>query len=341
MNSIEEKIREIEEEIRNTQYNKATEKHIGLLRAKIARLRDLQEKSKGVRTIGIRKGGDATCALCGPPSVGKSTILNAITDAESKVADYDFTTLSVIEGMMIHRGAHIQIFDTPGLIENAHEGRGMGKEILSTLRVCDLLIVVLDVDRASYREEIEKELYKAGIRLNRKRPAINVKKRDRGGIEVYGFVDKDFVRNIASEAGIVNASIYTGRGVRVEDIVDYFSGSIVYTKALWVMNKADNNEELKSFDLCISAKTGRNIDKFKDLIFERLELIRVYTDAGEPMILKKGDSVRDFALKLHRDFENRFRYARVWGNSVKFDGQVVGLEHKLYDGDRVEITLRL
>lgn len=342
MRSIEERINEIEEEIKRTQYNKATEKHIGLLKAKIARLRELQEKgSKGARRAGVRKSGDATCALCGPPSVGKSTILTAITDAESRVADYAFTTTEVIEGTMIYKGAHIQIFDTPGLIEGASSGKGMGKEILSTLRVSDLLLIVLDVDRAEEKESIEKELYASGIRLNRKKPDISVKKRDRGGIEVHGFCDKAFVKSIATEAGILNASIYVGRGTTVEDIVDHFSGNAVYPKALWILNKADKGEEIEGFDVCISAKTGRNMDKLKEQIFNKLELIRVYTsiDADEPMILKKGATVRDFALKLHRDFESRFRYARVWGNSVKFDGQLVGLEHKLCDGDRIEITL--
>jgi len=338
---IEERIRETEEEIRKTQYNKATEKHIGLLKARIARLKELQEKSKSVKKIGIRKSGDATCSLCGPPSVGKSTILNAITDADSKVAEYEFTTLEIVEGMMMHKGAHIQIFDTPGIIEGASEGRGMGREILSTLRISDMLIIILDPEKAGARKWIERELYNAGIRLNRKKPLINIKKTDRGGIEVHGSYDKEFIKSIARETGISNASIYVGRGVSVEDVIDYFRNAI-YTKAFWVLNKADQSrDDLEDFDICVSAMTGRNMDRLKEMIFDRLELIRVYTDAGEPMILKRGSTIRDFANKLHRDFERRFRYARVWGKSVRFEGQLVGLDHQLLDGDRVEITLKL
>jgi hypothetical protein len=341
--SYEDRIREIEEEIRKTQYNKATERHIGLLKAKIARLKDLQETkgSKGARRKGIRKSGDATCALCGPPSVGKSTIFNLITSAESKVADYAFTTLDIIEGMMIYNGAHIQIFDTPGLIERAAEGRGMGREIISSLRVSELLIIIIDISRANEREKIEKELYNAGIRINKGRPLIDVKKRDKGGVEVRGTCDKDFVKSLSKEAGIMNASIYVSRNAKTEDIIDYFAGNTVYTKALWVLNKADEGEEMTGFDICVSAKNGRNIEKLKSMIFERLELIRVYTDGDEPMILKRGATVRDLAVRLHREFENRFRYAKVWGKSVKFPGQVVGLEHVLCDKDRIEIVLKV
>ncbi|MFQ5552738.1 MAG: GTP-binding protein, partial [Thermoplasmata archaeon] len=78
MASLEERIQEIEEEIRRTPYNKATQKHLGRLRARLARLREEAARPKGSRQEGpgIRKAGDATVALAGYPSVGKSTLLN-------------------------------------------------------------------------------------------------------------------------------------------------------------------------------------------------------------------------------------------------------------------------
>jgi len=89
MSSIQEQIQEVEDEIRKTQYNKATSHHIGRLKAKIARLRDEVEKKSsskgGSEGYSVRKSGDGTVTLVGFPSVGKSTLLNILTDAKSEV----------------------------------------------------------------------------------------------------------------------------------------------------------------------------------------------------------------------------------------------------------------
>ena len=95
--SIEEQIKAIEDEIFKTQKNKATEHHIGKLKAKIARLRETADKRKSVGTRGkgfsVKKTGDVTVGIVGFPSVGKSTLLNQLTAAESKVGEYDFRSL--------------------------------------------------------------------------------------------------------------------------------------------------------------------------------------------------------------------------------------------------------
>ncbi len=145
---LPEKIKQIEEEMKKTQINKKTEHHIGLLKAKLARLREELETSTskgGGPAFEIRKGGDATVVLIGLPSVGKSTILNRLTNAKSKVAAYAFTTLTVVPGILRLNGADIQILDLPGIISGASSGRGRGRRVLSVARNADLVLLVLDV----------------------------------------------------------------------------------------------------------------------------------------------------------------------------------------------------
>src|SRR3990170_571343 len=119
MATIEEQIKAIEDEIQRTPYNKATQHHIGKLKAKLARLREELEARRlkaagGGPGFAVRKSGNATVGLVGFPSVGKSTLLNQITNATSEVAEYDFTTLSVIPGVMEYRGAEKHNNRTPG-----------------------------------------------------------------------------------------------------------------------------------------------------------------------------------------------------------------------------------
>ncbi|MDD2532774.1 MAG: 50S ribosome-binding GTPase, partial [Candidatus Methanomethylophilaceae archaeon] len=138
MATIEEQIKELEEQISNTKYNKATEAHIGKLKAKIARLQEEDEKRKSSKgpTKGfyVKKAGNATVALVGFPSVGKSTLLNQLTGAKSEIGAYHFTTLDVVPGVMEYNHAKIQILDMPGLIKDASRGKGRGREVIAAAR---------------------------------------------------------------------------------------------------------------------------------------------------------------------------------------------------------------
>jgi small GTP-binding protein len=190
---IPEKIKAIEDEIHKTQINKATEFHIGLLKAKIAKLRRDLEENKHGRTVSsgkgstgydVKKEGDATVVLIGFPSVGKSTLLNALTNANSRIASYQFTTLTAIPGMMTYRGAKIQIIDLPGIIKGAASGKGMGKKVLSVARNADLVLVIVDVFQPHHYSILIKELSEIGINVNKKQPHVLVAKTERGGVSV-------------------------------------------------------------------------------------------------------------------------------------------------------------
>lgn len=355
----EERIREIEEEIRRTPYNKATQKHIGKLKAKLARLREAaSEGGGGAGTPGLRKAGDASVALVGFPSVGKSTLLNRITEAESQVGEYDFTTLRAVPGVLAHRGARIQVLDLPGLTEGAARGRGRGREVLAQVRIADLLLLMVDVRRRNLDRLLE-ELHASGIRVNEEPPRVRVERKDHGGVEVtftadQSELDAETVGAVAREWGLLNADLVVMEDLSLERLVDRLAGNRAFVPGLVILNKVDLVtetelrgilEELAGWEVVpISAQEGTGLDDLIERIYERLDFVRIYLRppgekeaSEEPLILKQGATVADACRALHRDFLERFRRAQVWGPSAKFPGQPVGLDHILQDGDALTI----
>ncbi|MEM4633855.1 MAG: GTP-binding protein [Candidatus Anstonellaceae archaeon] len=351
---IEEKLRQLEEELARTQKNKATEYHIGLLKAKIAKLRReliSPKKAKGGSGgFDVKKSGDATVVFIGLPSVGKSTLLNSLTGAKSKTASYAFTTLTCIPGVMEYNGAKIQLLDLPGIIIGAHEGKGRGREVLSVARNADLILIVLDVFQPGILGKIKDELAGMGIRLDQEPPKIFISKKAKGGIEINSTVpltklDQRTIVGVLNEYGVHNAEVVFREDADVDKLVDVLSANRKYIRSLVVLNKVDmvGQDYLNALDfefVPVSAEKGENIEKLKEAIFERLGLICVYTkprmedaDLKEPMMLRRGATIEDACNKLHRDLVRNFKYALVWGKSAKFPGQKVGLQHVLEEGD--------
>lgn len=147
---ILERIKEIELELSRTQKNKATTTHIGLLKSQLARLRtQLMTPTEGAGGGGasegfaVAKAGDGRVALIGFPSVGKSSLLNSVTDTHSEAAAYEFTTLTCIPGNVVINETKIQMLDLPGIIEGAAGGKGRGREVIAVARSADLILMVL------------------------------------------------------------------------------------------------------------------------------------------------------------------------------------------------------
>lgn len=361
---IPEKIKAIQDEIHKTQLNKATEHHVGLLKAKIAKLRREQEKNQakksGVSSEGfdIRRTGDATVVFIGLPSVGKSTLLNKLTGSRSAVAAYQFTTLTVVPGMLDYRGARIQILDLPGIIEGASKGKGLGKRILAVARSADLVILILDVFQPYHENVLRTELGNIGIRLDQKPPNIVIEKASTGGIAVAQQVklttmSEKLLKEILHLYGITSARVVIREDITSEQLVDYLTGDKSYASSLTILNKIDLVDpkfvkqvqtKVKSDVIPVSADSGINIDLVKEKIYEKLDFIRLYmrpkggeTDYKEPLIIRRNSTVEDVCNKLHRNLKKEFRYGLVWGKSVKFGGQRVGLTHTLQDEDVLTI----
>lgn len=360
MSSILEKIKEIEEEIRRTQKNKATEKHLGILKAKLAKLREKlyssSKKSSG-RGFAVSKSGDATVVLVGFPSVGKSTLLSRLTNVESKSADYAFTTTSVIPGMMQYNGARIQILDLPGILEGASMGKGRGREILSVARTADLLLIIVEAFHWHRQlTSIMKELYAMGFRLNKKPKEVNIERKERGGVVLFKPKDislsKNVIEGVLREYGIYNALVSIREDLTVDEFIDALEGNRIYVPALAVLNKSDllGKEEIEKIKkdhpefILVSAETGQGLEELKEKIFSSLKFIRVYTKplggevSKEPMLLREGATVKDAVEKIHRGMLERFKYALISGPSAKFPNQRVGLDHVLKDGDILTIV---
>ncbi|KAA3674676.1 uncharacterized protein DEA37_0001379 [Paragonimus westermani] len=300
---ILDKIAEIENEISRTQKNKATEYHLGLLKAKLAKYRgqllEAQEKSSGkVEGFDVMKSGDARVALIGFPSVGK------------------------------YNGAKIQLLDLPGIIEGASQGKGRGRQVIAVARTADLVIIMLDATKPDVhrrvfweslswfnflrvsRSLLEKELEAVGIRLNKRRPNIYFKLKKTGGLKITSMVpltriSEKMIQMILQEYKIFNAEIILREDSSPDEFIDVVVGNRVYLGCLYVYNKIDQIS-LQEVDrlarephsVVVSCNLKLNLNYLLEKLWEHLDLIQVYTkkrgerpDLEQGLILRNGCTV--------------------------------------------------
>ncbi len=124
---------------------------------------------------------------------------------------------------------------------------------------------------------------------------------------------------------------------------------------LVLANKSDDEASDENFEifcellenewplLPVSARTSRNFDRLGQEVFGKLDVIRIYSkapgkdpDLQSPFVMEKGGTVEEFARKIHLDFYENLKSARVWG-SADFEGQMVARDYILQDGDVVEL----
>ncbi|MFT4313396.1 MAG: OBG GTPase family GTP-binding protein, partial [Candidatus Woesearchaeota archaeon] len=364
--NLQDQITELEKEISTTKYNKRTQGAIGALKAKLALLKQKSEKrassgvGKSTDGYAVRKTGDGSVVLLGFPSAGKSTLLNSLTNADSPVGAYAFTTLSVVPGVLKYKHAKIQILDVPGIISGAASGQGRGKEVLQVIRSADFVCIVIDVFNPQQYHAILKEVRETGVRLNKRKPDVKVRKTIKNGIRVGATVSlknisEEEIQNICKAFKIVNADILIRTEIDADEFIDILEANKIYLPAIKILNKVDiadpqtlqKAREIVKPDLEISAHTGLHIEELKELIFEKMDLIRIYlkevgknADMEEPLIMQKGQTLEDLCMKLHKDFLDKFRFARVWGKSAKFDGQkILKTSHEIADEDIIELHI--
>jgi uncharacterized protein len=373
---IQERIKEIELELSRTQRNKATTTHIGLLKGQLARLRtqlllppgEGGGGGGGSEGFSVPKSGDGRVALIGFPSVGKSSLLNVVTDTQSETAAYEFTTLTCIPGNVMINGTKIQMLDLPGIIEGAASGKGRGREVIAVARSADLILMVLDAVKESnnqHRDILTQELEIMGIRLNRNPPDIYYRRKPTGGIKFnatcnltqLGDNPTDTVTRILGGYRIHNAEVLFREDASVDDLIDVIEGNRKYVRCLYVYNKIDtlSIEEVDEIarlpdSVVISVHMQLNLETLLQRMWDYMGLIRIYTkrrgqvpDLEIPVVLSQsrhGYTIEGVCNSISREFLPIFNFALVWGKSARFNPQRVGLSHILQDEDVVQIVLK-
>ncbi|PSK53067.1 GTP-binding protein 1 [Elsinoe australis] len=366
MVNITEKIKEIEDEMKRTQKNKATEYHLGLLKGKLARLRaQLLEPGPGAggaagTGFDVQKSGDARIALVGFPSVGKSTFLSKVTKTKSEAAAYSFTTLTAIPGVLEYGGAEIQILDLPGIIEGAAEGKGRGRQVISAAKTSDMVLMILDATkRAEQRALLEAELEAVGIRLNKSPPNIYLKQKKAGGMKITfqnppKNVDEKMLYNILRDYKMLNCEVLVrDENITVDEFIDVImKDHRTYIKCLYCYNKVDaigiehmDNLAREPNTVVMSCELDLGVQDVVERCWDELRLIRIYTkrkgiepDFSEAMIVRNNSTIEDVCDSIHRTLKESFKYALVWGASARHVPQRVGLGHVVADEDVVSIV---
>lgn len=334
--TIPEKIRALEKMYATVPKHKGTEKLRLQIKRKLAELRKELEKQRQMRkggggpSMAVRKEGAAQIVLAGLPNVGKSSLMRALTNVDADVADYAFTTVEPIPGMMHHKDVQIQLVEVPGLVEGAALGKGMGPQLLSVIRNADAIAIVVDLsqDPVKQMEILLREFERAGIKVNKRKPKVEIKRTASGGIVINGQEnikgDIQEVMKMLREERIHSAEITVKEPVTLEEFADALDESLVWRRAIIIANKGDapgskeNYEKLvKAYGdrfkiVPVSARRKINLDKLKDELYELAGIIRVFTKSpGEepaypPVALKKGSTVMDLAERIHKDFAKNF-----------------------------------
>jgi ribosome-interacting GTPase 1 len=202
------------------------------------------------------------------------------------------------------------------------------------------------------------ELESVGIRINKERPKIYFKPRAKGGGLHFStqvpltHMNEKLAREILNQYKIYNADVVFREDATVDEFIDVVEGNRQYIKCLFVYNKIDTitieevDKIARSEDsVVISCEWGLNLDYLKDKIWEYLDLLRIYTkkkgsapDFQEPFIVRNGATIETICNCIHADMKRLFKYALVWGRSVKHSPQRVGLKHQLADEDVVQIV---
>ena len=303
---------------------RAIPKHKGTdhLQADIkTRIKELTDEVGGPKKTGVRTGpqtvfkpeGAGQIALLGPPTTGKSTLHARLTGSHSPEGPYPFTTQFPQPGMLPVEDIHIQLIDLPS-VSPEHPIPWLA----NAAQPADGALFVIDLSRAGCLERTVK--------------ATEVLAERR--IRLHGVWPEGVAREVADEDDPFGIRIPTLLVANKADLIDDVDGEMEVFRDLTGLHFPY---------LAVSAATGEGIDELARHLFQGLGVVRVYTkvphkppDMGRPYTVRHGQTVGDVALLVHKEVAAGFKYARLWGGG-DFDGQQVGRDHLVEDGDVLEM----
>jgi ribosome-interacting GTPase 1 len=243
--------------------------------------------------------------LIGPPNVGKSSLLAALTNARPEIAPYPFTTRVAQPGIMMWQDVPVQLVDLPPIAPEFVE-----PWVPNVIRSADAALLVADLagdDVADAALAVLERLAATHTVLSGELP---------------GDVEGEAVRHLKT---VMVATKLDAAGAleRLELVREWFAPRFPV--------------------IPVSAQTGAGLETLRAKAYHLLGVLRVYTkvpgkpaDRTRPFTLPLGSTVLDLAREVHRDFERSLKSARIWGAGV-FDGQAVKRDHELHDADVVEL----
>lgn len=308
--STAEKIACLEEMMSTIPKHKGTDHLRADLRRQLSKLKaekkSSKRPSKHQSAFRVIREGAGQVAVIGPANVGKSALVAKLTNATPEVSEAPYTTWNPTPGMMMVGNVQIQLIDTPPLDRDYVES-----ELFDLIRRADLILLMVDLQTFPI-EQLNTTL------------AI---------LEEHNIAPLHFKQRYTDER--------------------YMS----FIPLLVIANKCDDKSCDEVFEvfgelleeewplLPVSVTNERNLEELKQAVFDELDIIRVFSkipgkepDLDEPFVLKRGSTVADMAAKVHQDFYENLKSARVWGSSA-FDGQMVQKDYPLEDGDIVELRI--
>jgi hypothetical protein len=289
------------------------------------RIKQLTEELAGPKKGGRRKGpshvvrpeGAAQVCLVGPPNAGKSSLHARLTGSHSDIGPYPYTTHLPVPGMLPYEDIYFQLVDLPPV-----SGDFMESWLINALQPTDGVLLVIDVSDPDCLEQI---------------PVI--------------------LERLAEKKAFLTPAwpgLESAEPEQPNQAEDPFRLDL---PAVLIANKSDldpDPEEVETLEellelrfpaLTVSAKTGDGLDELGSFLFRALEIVRVYTkmpgkpaDKDKPFTVRRGGTVLNVAGLVHKDIARDLKFARMWGAEV-FDGQQVGPDHLVSDGDLVELHL--
>ncbi len=363
----EEKLQALQEFLSAVPKHKGTENLVRWARRRMAELREEIESRRsrkgggGPSLFTIERTGAAQLIMIGFTKSGKTALLGRLTNAKVTPSDIPYSTRIPIPGMLDYEDIQFQLVEAPSIIRGDRDSR-WNRRSIGLLRNADGALIVIDLSQnpsEDYKELVE-ILEEEDIRITKPRGYAVVEK-DQGspGIRIIyngKLIDgtSEDVKKILEGYRIYRATVKLYGEVTLDDIENAVMGTIIYRPSIVMGNKADLDDGSKCEELrktvppeipviCCSALTGMGLENVGRVIFERLEIMRIYTKpvnaepSKKPLVIKKGSTVLEVAKAIHKDLYRGFKYARIWGPSANYPGERVGSDHILEDGDIVEI----